>query len=103
MKRYDVRLSPEAETDLVDIYQYVRVASQSPAVARQYLDRVTSYLSSFDVFPERGSLRNDIRPGLRVVGFERTISVAFIIEDESVIILRVGQNGQQLNLSDTRQ
>ncbi|WP_421359167.1 type II toxin-antitoxin system RelE/ParE family toxin [Agrobacterium rosae] len=102
MKRYDVRLSPEAEADLVDIYQYVRVAFQSPAVARQYLDRVTSHLFSFDVFPERGSLRNDIRPGLRMVGFERTISVAFMIEDESVIILRVGQNGQQLNLPDTR-
>ncbi|WP_112498582.1 type II toxin-antitoxin system RelE/ParE family toxin [Agrobacterium sp. lyk4-40-TYG-31] len=103
MKRYDVRLSPEAETDLVDIYRYVSAASQSQTMARQYLDRITSYLSSFEVFPERGSLRNDIRQGLRVVGFERTISVAFIVEDGSVIILRVAQNGQQLNLSDTRQ
>ena len=45
-------------------------------------------------------MRNDVREGLRVVGFERSISVAFIVEEESVVILRLAQHGQQINLSE---
>ena len=51
MKRYAVRLSPEAESDLVEIYRYVSTASMSSLVARQYVDRLIAYLHSFDVFP----------------------------------------------------
>jgi plasmid stabilization system protein ParE len=100
MKRYVVRLSPEAEADLVEIYRYVSATSMSTPVARQYVGRLTSYLESFDVFPERGSLRNDVREGLRIVGFERSISVAFVVEHDSVIILRLAQHGQQFDLSE---
>lgn len=100
MKRYDVRLSPDAENDLVEIYRYVSTTSRSQTVARQYLDRITSYLTSFETFPERGSLRDDVRQGLRIVGFERKISVAFVVEGDCVTILRIAQNGRQLGLAD---
>lgn len=100
MKRYAVRLSSEAEADLVEIYCCISTASMSSLVARQYVDRLIAYLHSFDVFPERGSLRNDVREGLRVVGFERSISVAFIVEEESVVILRLAQHGQRIYLSE---
>jgi toxin ParE1/3/4 len=48
----------------------------------------------FDVGSERGTLRNDIREGLRVVGFERRLAIAFTVETEKVIILRVFVAGQ---------
>lgn len=100
MKRYAVRLSPEAEADIVDIYRSISEASMSSVVARQYVERLTSYLETFEVFPERGSLRNDVRQGLRVVGFERSVSVAFVVEQDSVVILRLAQNGRQIDLAD---
>jgi toxin ParE1/3/4 len=34
-----------------------------------------------------------VRPGLRVVGFERRIAVAFIAEPERVVILRLFYGG----------
>ena len=37
--------------------------------------------------------RDDLRPGLRVVGFERRIAVAFIVEPERVVILRLFYGG----------
>ena len=47
------------------------------------------------MFPERGTLRDDVRDGLRIIGFERNASVAFIVEDESVIVLRILGKGQE--------
>lgn len=41
-----------------------------------------------------------MRAGLRIVGFERSASVAFIVEDESVVILRIASKGQQLGFDD---
>lgn len=43
---------------------------------------------------ERGSLRDDIRPNLRVIGFERRISVAFVVEGDRVVVLRLFYGGR---------
>ena len=43
---------------------------------------------------ERGTRRDDIRPGLRVVGFERTLTLAFSVDDSSVTFLRIFQAGR---------
>ncbi|MDB5526661.1 MAG: hypothetical protein JWM58_4424 [Rhizobium sp.] len=95
MKRYRVRLSVEAKADLAHIYRYVRHKSASSAVARDYVGRIRAFLAGFETFPERGSTRDHIREGLRLVGFERRIRVAFLVETEEVVILRVLYAGRQ--------
>ncbi|MBB5551179.1 plasmid stabilization system protein ParE [Rhizobium lentis] len=47
--------------------------------------------------PERGSLRDHVRPGLRIVGFERRVSVAFVVEPTEVIIIRILYAGQRFD------
>jgi toxin ParE1/3/4 len=47
-----------------------------------------------DIASERGVLRDDIRPGLRVAGFERRLTVAFSVEAETVSIYRLFYGGQ---------
>lgn len=94
---HHIRLSEAAEADLREIYGYIS-AQSSPAVARGYLNRVLGFLSGFELFPERGALRDDIRPGLRVVGFERRISIAFVVEPGEVVILRLLYGGRNLEL-----
>jgi plasmid stabilization system protein ParE len=89
MKRYDVRLTTEAELDLANIYRYVRRKSASPTIARDYTARIRTFLAEFETFPERGTVRNHIREGLRIVGCERRVSVAFIVEDNEVVVLRI--------------
>lgn len=95
MKRYTIRLSPEARTDLVDIHGYIAERSGSFVTADRYIERIGGFLSSFDIFPERGTIRDDIRPRLRIVGFERSASVAFIVDNDDVIILRILVGGRE--------
>ena len=38
---------------------------------------------------ERGHRRDDIRPGLRILGFERRLTLAFVVTDDQVTILRI--------------
>lgn len=99
MKHYIVRLSPEAETDLVHIHAYAERRSASTVTADRYIERIGGFLSSFDVFPERGTVQDEIRPGLRVVGFERHVSVAFVVEEHDVVILRILAGGQEFSSS----
>src|SRR4030088_3019101 len=45
------------------------------------------------MFPERGTRRDDLRPGLRVTGFERRVTIAFHVTAEAVIIDRILYGG----------
>ncbi|MEJ5083350.1 MULTISPECIES: type II toxin-antitoxin system RelE/ParE family toxin [unclassified Ochrobactrum] len=92
-----VVLSPEAEADLLALYDWIAERA-SPNVALDYLDRLESYVLGFDRASERGTLRNDIREGLRTIGFERRVTIAFNVTEQQVIVLGFfygGQNWQE--------
>ena len=97
---YRIRLRQEAETDLRLHNQGLVDQGASPSTARGYVNRIIDYVNGFDLFPKRGSVRNEIRQGLRIVGFERRVSIAFLVEDDTqeVVILRILYGGQQLDL-----
>ncbi|GLU28325.1 hypothetical protein Brsp01_35580 [Brucella sp. NBRC 12950] len=70
----------------------------SPDTALGYIDRLESYIRGFDYASERGTLRNDIREGLRTVWFERRVTIAFNVTAQEVIVLGLfygGQNWQE--------
>lgn len=91
---YRIRLRPEAADDLKAIYTYIRDQA-SPEVARRYVGRITTYLNGFDVFPERETRRDDLYPGLRNVGFERRVTIAFFVEGDEVIVSNVLYGGRE--------
>ena len=93
---YHIRLQPEAETDLQLLYQGLLERSGSQPTARGYINRITDYLQTFDTYPKRGSLRNEIKQDLRVVGFERRVSIAFLVDDDAneVVVFRILYGGQ---------
>ncbi len=82
------------------IHAYVLAQSQSERIAAQYVERIGGFLASFDTFPERGTVRDEIRAGLRIVGFERSVSLAFLVEDTDVIFLRIMSGGKQFPADD---
>ena len=92
---YRIKLLPEAEDDLAAIYAYIR-DNGSPGIARGYVERIRAFLRGFDTFPERGTPRDDIRPGLRMVGFERRVTIAFVVEGDEVIFSNILYGGRQL-------
>lgn len=93
MKQRRVVLAPEAADDLDALYDWI-AGQASPHVAMRYLERVEDFLGRLGVGSERGTLRTDIRPGLRIVGFERRLTVAFTVEEDTVTVLRVFAGGR---------
>jgi putative addiction module CopG family antidote len=45
----------------------VRKTSASSAVARDYVARIKTFVSGFETYHERRSIRDHVRPGLRIV------------------------------------
>lgn len=92
MIRRTIVFSPEARADLFELYDWVANAA-SPDTAMAYVERIEQFISGFEVAPERGTRRDDLRPGLRTAGFERRLTVAFVV-NEQVTILRIFYGGR---------
>ncbi|MCP3475500.1 type II toxin-antitoxin system RelE/ParE family toxin [Bradyrhizobium sp. CCGUVB1N3] len=45
-------------------------------------------------FPKRGTRRDDILPGLRTIGFERRVTIAFRVLKTQVEIVTIGYAGR---------
>lgn len=93
MKRREVVLSPEVEDDLLQLYDWT-ADKAGAGIAVGYFERIEAFCDRLDFAAERGQSRDDIRPGLRIVGFERRVAIAFVVEDDVVVILRVFPGGQ---------
>ncbi len=92
MKSYQVRFADEALNDLGRIFaDILPVAGER--VARDFVGRLETACLNLATFPERGSLRNHVRPGLRIFGYRRQVSIAFVMTDAEVLILRVLRRG----------
>ena len=93
MKERRVLFSPESATDLMELYEWIS-AEASPEVAMSYLERVEEFCGRLSMGSERGHRRDDVRPGLRILGFERRLTIAFAVDDETVTVLRVFTAGK---------
>jgi toxin ParE1/3/4 len=78
---------------LIDLYDYIAVRDGAER-AIGYVDRIEECRRSLAVFPDRGIRRDDLRPGLRILGFERRAVIALHIEANTVTILRVLYGGR---------
>jgi toxin ParE1/3/4 len=88
-------LRPAAENDLDEIYRYITERSGSPDTAISYIRRVREWCEHLLIFPEAGRARDDLRPGTRVVGFERRVLVVYrVLPSDDVEIGRVFYGGR---------
>lgn len=93
MKSRNVLFSPEAEEDILQIYDWIAAAAGANA-AFAYVSRIERKCQSLDLASNRGQARDDIRPGLRIIGFERRATIAFIVASDRVTIVRIFAGGQ---------
>ncbi len=91
-----VVFDPIAEMQLADLYEYISQSSGYEERAEGYINRILSFCLALATFPERGTQRNDIRPGLRSVGFEGRVTITFIVRDSFVVILGIFYGGQNI-------
>jgi toxin ParE1/3/4 len=74
-KRRIVEISDEARDDLIQLYDWI-ADEGNPHVALSYIERFETYIQGFEMASERGYLRDDIRLGLRITGFEPRVAIA---------------------------
>ena len=86
--RYRIVFSPEAEKQLLGIYRYV-AGEASITIAERFTAAIVDFCEALENFPERGVRRDDLRPGLRTIGFRRRVTIAFSLAQDTVTIIGV--------------
>ncbi len=96
MTDYRVVFAPEANKQLIALYDYIAEAA-SAAIAESYTDGVVDYCESLAQFPHRGNQRDDLVPGLRIIHYKKRTVITFAVDDEAqeVDIMEIWHGGQQ--------
>jgi toxin ParE1/3/4 len=92
---YRVIFHPEAESELGRMYDDLAVWAD-PVTALNFVRGIRDYCMGFATFPKRGTERIEIMPGLRVVGYRRSVTIAFVVSNEIVMILGIFHNGREI-------
>jgi len=66
----DVIYSPEAEAQIVALYEYL-ATNASPAIAAEYTDAIVGRCEQLGEMPFAGVPRDDIRRGMRLTFFRK--------------------------------
>ena len=88
-----VIFTPLAERQIDSLHRYI-TEHASEERADGYIGRIVAFCNGFTTFPERGTRRDDLLPGLRVIGFERRVTIAFVVTAEAVLIEGIYYGGQ---------
>ena len=89
-----VEFRPAAIEDLRALYLHI-AAEAGRQRAGDYIGRIEAACLSLATFPERGTVRAHIHPGMRIIGFERRASIGFIVRGDVVHILRILPKGME--------
>jgi toxin ParE1/3/4 len=90
-----VLFSPAAIADLERMHGHIALRG-GKRVATAYVARIYQYCLDMAIFPERGTRRDDIWQGLRLVGFERKATIAIEVKADQVRIARIFGRGQDV-------
>ena len=93
------RLSPEAETDLDDIWLFVARESQNVSTANRVIDTLMARLWILGQHPQAGRRRDaELRAGLRSVAIGQYIVIYRVDEGDALIlhVMRGGRDTEEL-------
>ena len=91
---YDIVFRRQAEADLWSLYRYIAERADKGR-ARDYIARIEKSCMALSTFPQRCTPRDDIAPGLRTLGFENRVTIAFRVVDQSVEIVAIAYAGRE--------
>lgn len=89
MVSYTVEFSLKAVGQIEALYEYI-AAEASPLVAQRYTQAIVDYCEGMQTFPHRGTLRDDVRPGLRVTNYKGSAVIAFAVDDATMVVSILG-------------
>ena len=88
--------SLRARRQLLDLYLWVAQQSGFPDRAQSFVAAIIDYCDGLAHFPLRGIARDDVPPGLRILGFRKRVTIAFAVHDRRVEVLGLYYGGQRV-------
>ena len=95
MKRYAVVFLRDAEVKLATIEAYIAEQAGS-SVAQRFVAGVIGRSQRLSIFPLRGTPRDDLQPGLRTVVHRRTVTIAYVVEEDRVAVTDFLYKGEDI-------
>jgi toxin ParE1/3/4 len=86
---------PKAEAELDAIYNDIE-ASTDATIAGRYVRGLIAFIHELELFPERGTVRESRVTGLRIIGYRKSVSIAFYVRDDIVTILGLFRRGRNI-------
>ena len=81
-----------SRTSFIFIYDVIAKLAD-PATGAAFVEQIIAHCMNFDLASERRNRRDDIRPGLRITGYRRRVTIAFSVTETRVEILRIFYGG----------
>lgn len=79
-------VTSQARQQFRHLRQSMASVSGSEVTARNYMSALTDYIEQLPDFPLRGQAFSLHHPGMRIIGFRKTLLIAFLVTDDSVVI-----------------
>ena len=93
MNHHRVVFRPEAVEHLEELFDFIADAG-SPDNAASFTESIISFCEGLADFPLRGTAREDLRRGLRTIGYRKRVVIAFAVFDETVAIIGIFYGGR---------
>lgn len=95
MKRYRIVWRPEARVQLIALYDWIAAQATSDT-AIGYTAAIEAHVDRLATFPDRGTPRNDLHPGIRTIPYRRRTVIAHRVLGDEVEIRALAHGGQAL-------
>jgi plasmid stabilization system protein ParE len=90
---YRIVFTPEARDQLDHLHRYISSATDAETAAK-FVNGILDRVTGLSEFPKRGTPRDDLRPGLRTLGWRRRVTIAFMVEASDVVVIGVFYGGR---------
>ena len=82
-------VTSQARQQFRELRRSIASVSGSEVTARNYMSALTDYIEQLPDFPLRGQAFSLHHPGMRIIGFRKTLLIAFLVTDDIVAVLSI--------------
>jgi plasmid stabilization system protein ParE len=90
---YRIVFTPEARDQLDQLHAYISAAADLE-IASGFVDGIIDHIAELSEFPNQGTPRDDLRPGLRTIAWRRRVTIPFMVEEIDVVVIGIFYGGR---------
>ena len=75
------------------LHSYIASAADTE-IALRFADGILDHIATLSEFPQRGTPRDDLRPGMRTLAWRRRVTIAFVVEESDVVVIGIFYGGR---------